>query len=81
MGTTVATGYAWCVVFSTGMNTELGRIANLSQEQIPEATPLQTEMNNIAKKLTIGTLILAVILVIVALLAHFTAREAFIFVV
>ncbi|MFA7298651.1 MAG: cation-transporting P-type ATPase [Candidatus Absconditabacterales bacterium] len=81
MGTTVATGYAWCVVFATGMNTELGRIANLSQEQIPEETPLQTEMKNIAKKLTFGTLILAVILVIVALLAHFTPREAFIFVI
>jgi magnesium-transporting ATPase (P-type) len=40
------------------MNTELGRIANLSQEQVPEETPLQIEMKNIAKKLTIGTLIL-----------------------
>jgi len=40
------------------MNTELGRIANLSQEQIPEDTPLQKEMKNIAKKLTIGTIIL-----------------------
>jgi len=41
------------VVFATGMNTELGRIVNLSQEQIPEETPLQTEMKNIAKKLTL----------------------------
>ncbi len=81
MGTTVATGYAWCVVFSTGMNTELGRIANLSQEQIPEETPLQLEMDNIAKKLTIGTLILGVALFIVAYFAHFTLREAFIFVI
>jgi len=69
------------VVFATGMNTELGRIANLSQEQTPEETPLQMEMKNIAKKLTVGTLILAVVLVIVALLAHFTPREAFIFVI
>lgn len=53
MGTTVATGYARCVVFGTGMNTELGRIASLSQEQVPEETPLQLEMKNIAKKLTI----------------------------
>jgi Ca2+-transporting ATPase len=61
------------------MNSELGRIANLSQEQIPEDTPLQIEMKNIAKKLTIGTLILCVILIIVSLLAHFTPNEAFIF--
>ena len=78
-GTTVATGYAWCVVFATGMNTELGRIANLSQEQIPEETPLQMEMKNIAKKLTIGTLILWIILLIIAVIAHFTPNEAFIF--
>ncbi len=61
------------------MRTELGRIANLSQEQIPEETPLQTEMKNIAKKLTIGTLILSTILVIISLVAHLTLREAFIF--
>lgn len=58
MGTTVATGNARGVVFATGMNTELGRIASLSEEQVPESTPLQNEMKNIAKKLTIGTLIL-----------------------
>lgn len=81
MGTTVATWYARCVVFATGMNTELGRIVNLSQEQIPEETPLQTEMKNIAKKLTLWTLMLAVILAIVALIAHFTPRETFIFVI
>jgi len=79
MGTTVATGNARCVVFATGMNTQLWKIANLSQEQIPETTPLQMEMKNIAKKLTIGTLILWVILIIVSLLAHLTPREAFIF--
>lgn len=79
MGTTVATGNAWWVVFATGMTTELGRIANLSQEQIPEDTPLQIEMKNIAKKLTIGTLVLWWILVIISLLVHLTPREAFIF--
>lgn len=61
------------------MKTELGRIANLSQEQIPETTPLQMEMKNIAQKLTIGTLILCGILIIVSLLAHLTPREAFVF--
>lgn len=81
MWTTVATWYAWCVVFATWMKTELGRIANLSQEQLPEDTPLQNEMKNIAKKLTIGTLILAVFLFVIALLVHFTPREAFIFMI
>jgi magnesium-transporting ATPase (P-type) len=38
-------------------------------------------MTNIAKKLTIGTIILVIILVIISLLAHFSLREAFIFAV
>jgi Ca2+-transporting ATPase len=63
------------------MNTELGRIANLSQQQIGDSSPLQKEMQNIAQKLTIGTLILCAILVIVTLFAHFTLKEAFIFAV
>ena len=53
MGTTIATGEAYGLVIDTGMNTELGKIAHLSQEANLEATPLQKELENIAKKLTI----------------------------
>lgn len=81
MGTTIATGNAWGVVFATGMETELWRIANLSQEQEIETSPLQKEMTNISKKLTIGTLILVVILSGISLLAQFSLIEAFIFAV
>ena len=61
------------------MDTELGKIANLSQQQISDTSPLQKEMKNIAQKLTIGTLVLCAILIIVTLLANFTLKEAFIF--
>ncbi len=79
MGTTVATGNAKGIVIHTGMNTELGRIAHLSQQQENSLSPLQMEMNNIAQKLTIGTLILGTILTILALNLSFTTKEAFIF--
>lgn len=79
MGTTVATWHARCIVFATGMNTQLWKIANLSQEQVPEETPLQMEMKNISKKLTIGTMILWVLLLIISLIADLTLRESFIF--
>lgn len=81
MGTTIATGNGRGVVFATGMDTELGRIANLSQAQETTSSPLQREMANIAKKLTIGTLILVLILIIISLLAHFTLIQAFVFAV
>ena len=79
MGTTIATGEAYGLVISTWMNTELGKIAHLSQEANLEATPLQKELENIAKKLTIWTIILWVILLAIALLAHFSIKEAFVF--
>jgi len=79
MGTTIATGEAYGLVISTWMNTELGKIAHLSQEAKLEATPLQKELENIAKKLTIWTIILCAILLVITLLAHFSLQEAFVF--
>src|SRR6185312_4388351 len=47
MGTTVALGTGRGVVIGTGMDTELGRIANLSQDTKSDASPLQKEMSNL----------------------------------
>lgn len=61
------------------MDTELGRIASLSHEAVQETTTLQKEMQNISKKVVIGTSILCVILIIIALFVHFSVKEAFMF--
>jgi len=79
MWTTVATGSWYGVVFGTGMNTELGRIAALSHEAIPESSTLQNEMKNISQKVVIWTMILCVILLVIALALNFTLHEAFLF--
>lgn len=79
MGTTVATGNAKCVVVGTGMNTELGKIAALSQEAKTGLSPLQREMNNLAFRITIATIILAIALIAISLGAHLSIKEAFIF--
>lgn len=79
MGTTVATGNATCMVFATGMNTELGRIASLSQSTKSSTSTLQREMNNLAFRITIATIILAVILVIISLGADLSIKDAFLF--
>lgn len=79
MWTTVATWEAYWVVISISMDTELWKIANLSQKVNLEATPLQKELENIAKKLTIWTILLGIILIIIALAADFSLTEAFIF--
>lgn len=79
MGTTVATGQAYGVVIGTGMQTELGRIANLSQDISGEESPLQKEMNNIATRVTQGTVLLCAILLPIATLAGLAGKEAFLF--
>lgn len=79
MGTTVATGHGYGVVVGTGMNTELGRIANLSQDTTQDVSPLQREMNNIAKHVTQGTVILCTILLPIAIQANLGIKQAFLF--
>ncbi len=58
LGTTVASGNARGVVVATGMKTELGRIANLTQEEKKAKSPLQLEMQSIANKITIFAVII-----------------------
>ncbi len=79
MGTTVATGEGYGVVIATGMHTELGRIASLSQATVSMLSPLQKEMNNVATRVTQGTVILCVILLPIAIKAGLGHREAFLF--
>ncbi len=79
MGTTIATGNAICVVTATGMHTELGRIAGLSQVTKAGLSPLQREMNNLAVRITIATLVLAGFLLAISLGTHLGIKDAFLF--
>src|SRR5581483_2126949 len=79
MGTTVATGTARGVVIATGMRTELGRIASLSQVAHTDDSPLQRAMNNLATRLTQGTIVLAAVLALIALQSHLDTKEAILF--
>lgn len=79
MGTTVATGNGIGVVVGIGMHTELGRIAGLAQVAHNDSSPLQHEMNNLARRLVIGTIFLGIILNIVALHANLGLQAALLF--
>ena len=67
MGTTIATGHGHGIAIGTGMQTELGRIANLSQDTHSDESPLQKEMNHIAARVTQGTIVLCTILLPIAI--------------
>ncbi len=62
LGTTVASGNAKGIVIATGMNTEMGKIANLTQEEQKSRSPLQRELKIVAHRLTIFAVIIAAFL-------------------
>ncbi len=68
LGTTVASGNAKGIVTSTGMNTEMGKIADLTQEEENSRSPLQQELQSVANRLTIFAVIVAILLFIVTAL-------------
>ncbi|HAG82437.1 MAG TPA: magnesium-transporting ATPase, partial [Cyanobacteria bacterium UBA12227] len=63
-GTEVIQGRAKVLVTSTGMQTELGRIATMLQSVESEPTPLQQRMTQLGNVLVSGSLILVAIVVI-----------------
>ncbi len=59
MGTTITDGRALGLVIGTGMGTEFGRIAHLTQTVAPEATPLQRKLGVLAKQLGVASIAVA----------------------
>ncbi|HTX78267.1 MAG TPA: HAD-IC family P-type ATPase, partial [Longilinea sp.] len=79
-GTHVASGTGKAVVFATGMHTEFGNIAHLTQEVGEELSPLQKEMVVVTRLVTIIALLVGVVFYGMAvLLAKVSLAEGFIF--
>jgi len=66
-GTQIVHGKCKAAVISTGMNTSLGKIAGMIQEE-EEETPLQVKIRQLAKTLTIVAIFACVIITIFAVL-------------
>jgi magnesium-transporting ATPase (P-type) len=60
-GTAVTRGRGRAVVTSTGMATEMGRIAGLLERTQEEQTPLQREIARVGRLLGLGVLVIAVV--------------------
>ena len=61
-GTFVTKGNAYCLLSGTGMQTELGKIAELVQSAEQAATPLEKKLEQFSKKLIKVTMALVVII-------------------
>jgi magnesium-transporting ATPase (P-type) len=79
-GTNVTTGTGKAVVFATGMATEFGKIAHLTQSVEEELSPLQKEMAFTTKVVTIIACSIGVIFfLLAAVLVGVNLAESFIF--
>jgi calcium-translocating P-type ATPase len=79
-GTICNGGEARAVVYATGMHTELGRIAALSQRVTPGASPLEREVRKVAWIIAAAAVITAAaFLPVVMLLAHLSLGIALTF--
>ncbi|MDP2684030.1 MAG: HAD-IC family P-type ATPase [bacterium] len=61
-GSVAVNGRARVLIVSTGVNTELGKIATLVKETEEEGTPLQIQLSKLGKQLAILVLFLSVII-------------------
>lgn len=56
MGTSVVRGKGKAVIVDTGMGTEMGKIASMLNDTTKERTPLQKDLDKLAKTISIGCL-------------------------
>ena len=79
-GTMVAAGTGRAVVYTTGMNTEFGKIAGLTQTLREEQSPLQVELRRVTRVVTVIAVALGLIFFALAVaLAGIDLAEGFIF--
>lgn len=79
MGETVATGEAKCVITGIGMQTELGTIANLTQDIKDDPTPLQKRMRNLGRNIAILALCIGATVMIIGHHFQFSWYQNFLF--
>ncbi len=76
-GTTITQGCALGLVVSTGMRTEFGRIAELTQGLTPTTTPLGRKLGALARQLGVASLAIAFLVMAVGLATGRAALEMF----
>ena len=78
-GSMVVYGRALYVVTSCGMNTEVGKIANLLDNAENKQTPLQGKLDDFGKKLGIGIVILAALIFAIQVIRGGNIIDSFMF--
>ncbi len=77
MASIVVNGHAKAVVTDTGMNTEVGKIANMIIEDEAPETPIQKKLSQVGKILGIVCLAICVIIFAIGLIKNIDPMEMF----
>lgn len=80
-GSFVTYGRASFVVTGIGMDTEIGKVAQLLKDTKEKKTPLQANLDNFGKKLSIGILILCAVIFAISIYRGEQIMNAFMFAV
>ena len=79
-GTVVTSGTATAIALSTGMQTEFGKIASLTQNEKQTASPLQQELNRLTRQLSLIAIMIGVVFFVLAIFfVHYPVAKSFIF--
>lgn len=68
MGTSATYGRGTGVVTATGMNTEVGKIADQLNKETDSTTPLQKKLNQISTSLSFGIIGIAIVIFVIGML-------------
>jgi calcium-translocating P-type ATPase len=78
-GTSVVSGEGKAVVFATGMHTEFGKIAHLTQTAVKGSSPLQMEIVRLSRIIALLSLVLGVVFFLIGHSLGLSFWENFIF--
>ena len=77
MGSIVVYGHGKAIVTETGMNTKIGKIANMIIEEESPETPIQKKLSEVGKTLGVVCLIICAIIYVIGILKRIEPVEMF----
>ncbi len=79
MGTSIVAGSAKAAVYSTGLSTEFGRIFSLAARVEPEASPLQRQVDKMARRVAVVAIAAGILLYLFRTATGHDAALSFVF--
>lgn len=79
MGTSIVAGSAKAVVYATGLATEFGRIFSLAARVEPEASPLQRQVDKMARRVAVVAIAAGILLYVFRTATGHDAALSFVF--